>query len=106
MFVRSKYHLAQLERLKSELSFVHSREVDLYRARILDLHNQIADLKELVFPQNNSQKIPDQARELDSGISASEKPPEMSEADLNKMLAGERELDLLVSGNYDMDLLN
>lgn len=106
MFVRTKYHLAELDRLKSELSFIHSREVDLHRARILDLHNQISDLQKLVFPRNNSQEIPKQARELDSVISASEKSPEMSEEELNRILEGSREMDLLVSGNYDTDLLN
>lgn len=76
-----------------------------YAAHLKSLQTQIESLEKLVFPKNTSQEIPKEARELDAVISVSEKPPEMSEEDLNKILAGHREMDLLMSGNYDTDLM-
>lgn len=83
----------------------HKAEVYQLKARINDLKEQIKDLNKLVFPAPTSQTIPKEAREFDAVISASEKSPEMSEEERNRILDGIREMDLIVSGNYDEGLL-
>lgn len=76
----------------------HRETVDLLTA-------QIEDLRKLVFPTQRQEETAE-AREVDAVLSASEKAPEMSEAEISAILDGQREMDLLVSGNYDTDLLS
>lgn len=88
-----------------QLEDSHTYDVYQFEARIAELKNQIADLRKLVFPTVVATPSKE-AMEFDSVMNVSEKPPEMSEAELTQILAGEREFDLLISGNYDQDLLN
>lgn len=75
---------------------IHSQRCAMYEARI-------DDLKRLVFVTES--KTSPELLEVDAVISGSEKPVEMSEEERSQILQGERELDLLISGNYDVDLL-
>lgn len=90
--------------LRSSHDAIVSQIIEQHERHISDLRDQIADLKRLVFiPKAEPVR---EALEADAIISASEKPIEMSEEERTKILEGERELDMLVSGNYDEGLLN
>lgn len=100
MFVRKSTHqtaVLHYEALMDVMRVGHLAEV---RA----LREQISDLKQLAFVPKNEPSL--EAREADAILSASEKHPEMSEQDRNRMLEGDREMDLLLGGTYDEDLLN
>lgn len=71
-----------------------------YHGRIEALEGHIQDLRKLVFISASTQPDP-LVLEADNVISASEKPYEMSEEDQTRAIEGARELDLLMSGNYD-----
>lgn len=119
MFVTKKFHDAQVAFLTSQLEKITGLSLEQqeilrrgYHSRIEALEAHISDLQRLVFPKNSSEVVSPQLLELDNAISVSEKPPEVSEKDHNRALEGEsdragalRELDLLVSGNYDLDLM-
>jgi hypothetical protein len=102
MFVTKRYHNSVIKHLEEKLEL--SKALCDFQER--QYMAQISDLRKLVFPQSAPSEISKEAREFDAVISASEKPPEMSEAEMTKILAGAREIDLLISGNYDQDLLN
>jgi len=68
------------------------------------LQSQIEDLKRLVYVPTHTPSI--EVLEADAVIGVSEKAPSMSEEELHKILRGERELDLMLSGNYDLDLVS
>lgn len=99
LFILKSTHnsaIAERELAYRDLLFMHQE-------RINDLKAQIEDLKKLVFipkyePTHND-------HEVDAVISGSDKPPEISEEEQSKLLEINREADLLVSGNYDEDLL-
>jgi hypothetical protein len=69
------------------------------------LLEQIKDLRSVVYPPKATELTP-QTIEFDSVISASEKPSDISEEEQSAILAGIREQDLLLSGNYDLEMLN
>lgn len=106
MFIRRLIHITEVKRLESiaenlqrqleMLHDIHSQRCAMYEARI-------DDLKRLVFVTES--KTSPELLEVDAVISGSEKPVEMSEEERSQILQGERELDLLISGNYDVDLL-
>ena len=107
MFVLKSKHQAVLANLESEFQAykdLHTAQVYHSESRIADLKNQIQDLRSLVFVKVDKE-APRDAREADAVLSASEKSPDMSEEEMTKLIAGERELDLIMSGNYDTDLL-
>lgn len=105
MFVTKKYHLAELNRLTDHFNDRLKLLNDGYTGQIDVMFSQIEDLRSLVFPK--MPKVVDPITyEADSVLSNSEKPLEQSESERNAYLAGERELDLLISGNYTDDLLN
>ncbi len=100
MFITKRRHQEILK--LHEISAFQQQAI--YEHHVEALKEQISDLRKLVFPTNVASEIPKEARELDAVISGSEKPPELSESELSKMLAGAREMDLIMSGNYDTDL--
>lgn len=104
MFVSRKYH----EKALAELHKQYEARLDALNESHLSLlssyKHQIEDLRKLVFP-TPLPTISRESLEADSVLSASEKSPEMSEEERTKILMGERELDLVLSGNYDSDLL-
>jgi hypothetical protein len=100
MFITKSRHTEIIKLL--ELS--HAQQQSLYFNQVEQLKEQIADLKKLIFiPKTEPAR---EIRELDSVISGSEKPVEMSEAERNAILEGVREMDLIISGNYDTELFN
>lgn len=105
MLVTKKYHLTQInaleQRFKEQLDFLK----ETHREHISSLESHISDLEKLVFPTNNSKNISKDAAEFDSVISVSEKPSDMSEEERTRLLEGSREFDMILSGNYDEDLL-
>lgn len=104
MFILKRTHIEKIRILESQVRSYES-VVSQYEDRIHDLKDQIQDLRQLVFPKANSQSISKDAREVDAVLSASEKPVELSEEQMNLILEGQRELDLITSGNYAEDLL-
>ncbi len=91
---------AEIDFLRCESEFqrnAHLEIVSVYEARI-------ADLQKLVFIPRSAPTP--EVLEADSVMNASEKPFKMSEEEFNKMMEGQREIDLLVSGNYDQDLVS
>jgi hypothetical protein len=104
MFITKKTHIEAIEQLRSQ----YEARLDALDASYLSLLSsykaQIEDLRKLVFP-THVQVMSKEAAQVDAVLSASEKSTEMSEEQMNKIIAGERELDLLMSGNYDSELL-
>ena len=100
MFIWRKTHDRLMQDLRDRLS-----DSEASRAYERSLQEErINDLRRLVFvPRSEPAR---ESYEVDAVISCSEKPVEQSEAERNAFLTGERELDLLVSGNYSEDLLN
>src|SRR5271166_1783224 len=104
MFISRKAHLKEIEELVVHYDQLLSLQQELQERRIHSLESHIDDLKKLIFvPQREPSR---EMLEIDSVMSVSEKPVEMSEEERSKILAGERELDMMLSGNYDTDLLN
>lgn len=118
MFVSKKFHQAQVAFLTSQLEKIASMSSehqsslkDVYESRILNLELQISKMEKLVFPSYIKETVHPTLHEFDSAIGVSEKPPEVSERDHNDAIEGRsegsgslRELDLILSGNYDLDL--
>jgi len=104
VFVLKSTHEAKLRELDAEWARRYDDSNLHYQARTALLHAQIQDLRSLVFVKVDKE-APRDAREADAVLSASEKSPDMSEEEMTKLIAGERELDLIMSGNYDTDLL-
>lgn len=104
MFITRKRHLRELEELTRDYNNSLDRLQD-NAARIKALESHVSDLRQLVFPRTN-QEISKEEREVDAVLGGSDKASSMSEEELTKILAGQRELDLLISGNYSEDLLN
>lgn len=100
MFVLKSTHQELVKRLEES----HMSEVYRLESRISDLKDQIKDLRALVFPAA-PQAVEPMVMEADSVITGSEKPFEISEEEHSKLLQLAREQDLLVSGNYDEDLI-
>lgn len=108
MFILKSTHSAIVENLQKEISllkFFNENDAAAHDMRVQDLQSRIADLKQLVFPPRTAD-ITREAREVDAVLSASEKAPELSESELNRILEGQREQDLIFSGNYDTDLVS
>lgn len=100
MFVlRSSYRL--LEQRLDLQSRASAKCIDLLHDRINELTSQIKDLRQLVFPPQTQGKISKEALEIDNVMSVSEKPPEMTEEERTALVEGARELDRIMSGNYD-----
>lgn len=106
MFITKSRHIAVVSRfeaaneiLKRELSLVQSY-LDYER----ELHKeQVQDLRKLVFP-TAVETPPLQALEVDSILDGSPKPVTLTEAEFTRIREGEREQDLILSGNYSEDL--
>ncbi len=108
MFVLKSTHDAKIKLLQDQLDLVATREAyqqSAEQALRNNLYAQIADLRSLVFVKVDKE-APRDAREADAVLSASEKSPDMSEEEMTRLIEGQREADLLISGNYDSDLLN
>lgn len=100
MFVSKKFHESEVKRLQEALAL----RTEGYESLCRSYEARIEDLQKLVFVPKYD--IQPEALEVDAVISGSEKPVEMSEADRTLMLQGAREMDMLISGNYDQDFLN
>lgn len=99
---------AEVKRLEDTIVIMragHQAESSALKAHIEFLGSQVKDLHKLVFVPEVSKTPSIEVLEADAVLGVSEKAPEMSETELNAILDGHRELDLLVSGNYDVDLL-
>lgn len=105
MLVTKKYHLAYVEEIKKSAAEQQLLLRQGYHGRIKALESHISDLEKLVFPSNSQAIVSKETSELDAVISASEKPFEVSEEEQTRILQGSREFDLILSGNYDQDLL-
>lgn len=70
------------------------------QAIITLLSAQLENMGKLVFP-TQTQTVTPEAREVDAVLSGSDKAPELSDAQQTAILEGQREFDLLLSGNYD-----
>lgn len=78
-----------------------SRLAETYQweSRISELHDRLADYQRLIFvPKAEPVR---EVYETDAILSGSQKPLEMSEEEHNRVIQGNRELDLLTSGNYE-----
>lgn len=101
MFISKARHLETIKHFEDSMDLMrcgYISQIKVLEARIQDLHS-------LVFPKNSSGEISNDQREVDSIISASEKPIEISEEEHNRLLEESREADLLFSGNYSEDLV-
>ena len=107
MFILKSTHKLKMQELQSqldELSVRFSYQQSAEQALRNNLYSQIEDLKRFAFPLK-AEPTPE-VYEADAVISNSQKPYTMTEEEQTRMLEGEREMDLLLSGNYDTDLLN
>lgn len=96
MFVSKTFHKATVDK--------HELEKFYLKAQVEVLQKQIEDLKKLIFIP--TRELPKDVLEADAIMNVSEKPVEMSEEERTKILESEREADLILTGNYDTDLLN
>lgn len=104
MFISKKTHLVELSKVEKEYIRLLDMQKLGHESEVRALEARIEDLKQLVFiPKAEPHTI---TMEADAVISGSEKPTDISEAEQSALLAGARELDLLISGNYDNDLLD
>ncbi len=100
MFISTSKHKSILARSEEHYREMQSRYVELLNAK----DDTINDLRKLVFPV--TQAMQPEVLEADSVLSGSEKPYQISEEEHNKLLNEAREVDLLISGNYDEGLSN
>ena len=100
MFMTRKSHRAEME-----LVLASHAEILRNLDRVIDMQERrISDLKSLVFIPK-TEAVP-QVLEADSVLGGSEKPFAVSEEEHTRLMQGMREADLLISGNYDSDLIN
>lgn len=94
MFISKKTH-----------DFIVSLLTEQYEARLSSLSDQIQDLKRMVFSPTSAYNIPPQEREADAIISISERP---ADPETYRDIPAEdvRESELILSGNYEEELLN
>jgi hypothetical protein len=107
MIMFKSTHRVEVRRLEEKLTLMELTAQmfkEIAEERFKQYENQIGDLRTLIFVPK--QEPVREVYEADAVISGSEKPLEQSEAERNAYLAGERELDLVLSGNYTEDLLN